>query len=283
MVNKPLNISCHMCVTNFREAHYECGATFGLSVLLWRSILDVINSVWHKEWGEVRGHLGSESHSLPRATAAFSCTAALAASPAAWRSSTATISVPSRALAAPSNSRQCARHRAAFPNTISSQLEPSKRRKTDSSVQSDKWVELENMSTTRMLWRYGQTLYASTHTHTSFAYWVRLSNIPRTNEGAGKSGAGVSIMSHFYQTSAAPPEPSDWQRCTQSGSLWHTWWRWGLFPAQTDTKTATLNQKNTKITQIWQKTNLWRQISLNYDFFFSFCYNIVTLQLRLIS
>lgn len=85
---------------------------------------------------EVKGHLGSDRHSFPRATAAFRCTAVFLASPAAWRSSSSTISVPSRLLAIPSSSTQRLRHRAAFPATISSLPGASKRRKMERSVQS---------------------------------------------------------------------------------------------------------------------------------------------------
>ena len=88
---------------------------------------------------EVSGHLGSERHSFPRAIAAFFCTAVLLASAAAWRKRSCTTSVPSRLLASPSISRQWAKHRAAFPDTISSQPEASKWRKTDSSAMNNDW------------------------------------------------------------------------------------------------------------------------------------------------
>lgn len=93
------------------------------------------NQQHHTVWRN--SHLGSERHSFPRAMAAFFCRAVLLGSAAARRSSISTISVPSRRLAVPSNSRQWARHSAAFPDTVSSQLEASKRRNTDSSVQTE--------------------------------------------------------------------------------------------------------------------------------------------------
>lgn len=86
-------------------------------------------------------HLGSVRHNFPRAIAAFRRRAVLSASAAAWRSNSDTISVPSRLLAVPSNSKQWAKQRAAFPVTISSLLEPSKRRKTDSSVLRNRWTK----------------------------------------------------------------------------------------------------------------------------------------------
>lgn len=92
-------------------------------------------------WQKHRVYLGSLRHNFPRAIAAFRCRAVLLASAAAWRSKSATISVPSRPLAVPSNSKQWAKQRAAFPVTISSVLEPSKRRKTDSSVLRNSWTE----------------------------------------------------------------------------------------------------------------------------------------------
>lgn len=94
--------------------------------------LDVINGMWFVVWGERIP--GLRGHNFPRAIAAFRCTVVLLASPAAWRSSTSTISVPSRLLAVCSNSRQWAKHRAALTDTISSQLEHGKWRRKDSSV-----------------------------------------------------------------------------------------------------------------------------------------------------
>lgn len=114
----------------------------------------------------MRGHLGSDWHSFPRAIAAFRCTSVLFASPAACRSSISTISVPSRLLAVPSNSRQWAKHRAAFPNTVSSQLVPSNLRKVDSSVWNDKWGKN---------WKYIHQLQALKSLHLNI--YIKPSNI----------------------------------------------------------------------------------------------------------
>lgn len=110
-----------------------------LSAPLWAESLGVISSAR----GAETSHLGSERHSFPRATAAFLCTPALLGSAAAWRSRSSTISVPSRRLAVPCNSRQCARHSAALPDTISSQLGASRRRSTDSSVHTNRGRDLK--------------------------------------------------------------------------------------------------------------------------------------------
>lgn len=179
----------------------------------------------------MRGHLGSDWHSFPRAIAAFCCTAVLLASPAAWRSSSNTISVPSRLLAVPSSWRQWAKHRAAFPDTISSQLELSKWRKTDSSVKDDKGIadkkhntqwngKHENQPYTALKHMNMKTTTYCTNKHTKHTHTLHLhirstlKFYSWTNRVASKGYANVPVISHFYQTSPAPPVPSDWQQCT---------------------------------------------------------------------
>ena len=182
----------------------------------------------------MRGYLGSERHSFPRAIAAFCCTVVLLASPAAWRRSTRTISVPSRLLAVPSNSRQWAKHRAAFPDTISSQLEPNKWRKMDSSVWNNKGIANSNITLKYIkthdvkFYRYTAlqiycTLLARMYPHTDTCSVSILGQTLKCNswpiERACKcNNENMSIISHFYRTSEAPPVPADWQQCTQSES-----------------------------------------------------------------
>lgn len=127
-----ISLSLSTCLESIKTALNYC--QHNISEILDESILEDVKSVDAISRARRARHLGSERHSFPSAMAAFFCTSVLVASAAACRSSCSTISVPSRLLAIPSNSRQWAKHRAAFPDTVSSQLEPSKWRKSDSSV-----------------------------------------------------------------------------------------------------------------------------------------------------
>lgn len=132
-ISRPfISLSLSACLETIKTALNSC--KHNKPEILDESILEDMKSVDATNRVREARHLGSERQSFPRAMAAFFCTSVLVASAAACRSSSSTISVPSSLLAIPSNSRQWAKHRAAFPDTVSSQLEPSKWRKSDSSV-----------------------------------------------------------------------------------------------------------------------------------------------------